>query len=91
MMIQTTSTKCQYRPTISTVSALSPGILFLRDHRPSSTISMMMPTDDVDTVETGEGVEARREQALGVAEALTVERRELVHLPGDEETAEQWP
>ena len=43
----------------------------------------------VDTVETGERVEAGREQARGEAEALAVEGGEFVHLAGHEERAEQ--
>src|SRR3990170_1145046 len=43
---------------------------------------------DVHAVEAGERVEARREQARGVAEALAVERRELVRLATDERGAQ---
>src|SRR6476469_7955537 len=43
MMIQTMSTKCQYRPIISTTSASLPGIL-PRLIMPTSAINMMMPT-----------------------------------------------
>ena len=43
MMIQITSTKCQYRPIISTVSDLLPGTLE-RFIMPTMDISMMIPT-----------------------------------------------
>ena len=50
----------------------------------TSDSSMMMPTRDVDAVEAGERVEARAEQAGREAQALVVERRELVDLAADE-------
>src|SRR3954471_4280902 len=43
MTIQTISTKCQYKPTSSTTSALSPGTS-LREMIPTSDINKMMPT-----------------------------------------------
>ena len=50
----------------------------------TSDISMMMPTVTWAPWKPGERVEARAEQAGGEAEALPVERRELVDLAADE-------
>ncbi len=43
MTIQTMSTKCQYRPSSSTVSERSP-VTRLREMMPTSASNMMMPT-----------------------------------------------
>ena len=82
------STKCQYRPTISTVSArCGPRLPAERHHEERHQ------HDDadahVDAVEAGERVEGRAEDVRGEAQALPVEGRELVDLAGDEHGAEQ--
>ena len=57
MTIHTMSTKCQYRPTSSTTSALSPGTL-LRVMMPDERHQHDDADGDVHAVEAGEGVEA---------------------------------
>ena len=82
------STKCQYRPMSSTVSALrgtqpTPQARHERRHEHDDAYG------DVGSVEAREGVEGGAEDVGGVAESEVVEDRELVDLPGDERASEQ--
>ena len=88
MTIHTTSTKCQYKPTISTTSAFSFGIFPLRDR--FANASKHQDTDGyVRTVESGEDIEARTEQVRLERESFTNEGGELVHLASEERGTQQ--
>ena len=84
IMIQTMSTKCQYRPAISTYSGCS----VVQTARPGDGRQGQQPEDadrHVGAVEAGQREERRAEQVGAERQALVIERRELVELAAEED------